>query len=293
MLSRIGEGSRVVLTHDVAQRDNLRVGRQDGVVAVVERLKGHPPADTTARPGTAGARPSRRAHSPSRTWPGLPPRRCAGRGGQSGGSRCGSWRCRCGEGQPSGGASENDVEELEADPCFGGVRGSSEVESLGPGSHTDGDIGKAALGFGCDVVFVDELFKRGGVFMGEDRVVAQPGDDAVCACAGECLGDPALDVSDSLVLFLQVAQALVARQEFSEPGAVEPEGRPLGEAAAWRSPSDRGPCGAGHALLHDRPWARCHAYEDVERRRVRDASPRAPHGDFIERSHHAVSAGAL
>ncbi|CAB4906163.1 unannotated protein [freshwater metagenome] len=42
VLSRIGQGSRVVLTHDVAQRDNLRVGRHDGVVAVVESLKGHP-----------------------------------------------------------------------------------------------------------------------------------------------------------------------------------------------------------------------------------------------------------
>ena len=42
VLSRIGAGSRVVLTHDVAQRDNLRVGRHDGVVAVVETLKGHP-----------------------------------------------------------------------------------------------------------------------------------------------------------------------------------------------------------------------------------------------------------
>ena len=42
VLSRIGQGSRVVLTHDVAQRDNLRVGRFDGVVAVVEKLKGHP-----------------------------------------------------------------------------------------------------------------------------------------------------------------------------------------------------------------------------------------------------------
>ena len=42
VLSRIGSGSRIVLTHDVAQRDNLRVGRYDGVVAVVEKLKGHP-----------------------------------------------------------------------------------------------------------------------------------------------------------------------------------------------------------------------------------------------------------
>ena len=42
VLSRIGTGSRVVLTHDVAQRDNLRVGRHDGVTAVIETLKGHP-----------------------------------------------------------------------------------------------------------------------------------------------------------------------------------------------------------------------------------------------------------
>jgi PhoH-like ATPase len=40
VLSRIGQKSRVVLTHDVAQRDNLRVGRHDGVASVVERLKG-------------------------------------------------------------------------------------------------------------------------------------------------------------------------------------------------------------------------------------------------------------
>ena len=42
VLSRIGANSKVILTHDVAQRDNLRVGRHDGVVAVVEKLKGHP-----------------------------------------------------------------------------------------------------------------------------------------------------------------------------------------------------------------------------------------------------------
>ncbi len=41
MLSRIGQNSRVVLTHDVAQRDNLRVGRYDGIAAVIEKLKGH------------------------------------------------------------------------------------------------------------------------------------------------------------------------------------------------------------------------------------------------------------
>ena len=42
VLSRIGAGSRVVFTHDVAQRDNLRVGRHDGVAAVIEALQGHP-----------------------------------------------------------------------------------------------------------------------------------------------------------------------------------------------------------------------------------------------------------
>ena len=42
VLSRIGSGSRVVLTHDVAQRDNLRVGRHDGVTAVIEALTGQP-----------------------------------------------------------------------------------------------------------------------------------------------------------------------------------------------------------------------------------------------------------
>jgi PhoH-like ATPase len=40
VLSRIGQNSRVVLTHDVAQRDNLRVGRHDGVASVIESLKG-------------------------------------------------------------------------------------------------------------------------------------------------------------------------------------------------------------------------------------------------------------
>jgi PhoH-like ATPase len=42
VLSRIGTGSRVVLTHDVAQRDNLRIGRHDGITAVIEALKGQP-----------------------------------------------------------------------------------------------------------------------------------------------------------------------------------------------------------------------------------------------------------
>ena len=41
-LSRLGEGSRAVLTHDVAQRDNLRVGRFDGISSVISSLRGHP-----------------------------------------------------------------------------------------------------------------------------------------------------------------------------------------------------------------------------------------------------------
>ncbi|MGO3829606.1 MAG: PhoH family protein, partial [Microbacterium gubbeenense] len=41
VLSRIGQNSKVVLTHDVQQRDNLRVGRHDGVASVIETLKGH------------------------------------------------------------------------------------------------------------------------------------------------------------------------------------------------------------------------------------------------------------
>ncbi|MEZ5166948.1 MAG: PhoH family protein [Acidimicrobiales bacterium] len=41
-LTRVGNNTKVVLTHDVAQRDNLRVGRYDGIGAVVDHLKGHP-----------------------------------------------------------------------------------------------------------------------------------------------------------------------------------------------------------------------------------------------------------
>lgn len=37
-LSRLGEGSRVVLTHDVSQRDNLRVGKYDGIARVISTL---------------------------------------------------------------------------------------------------------------------------------------------------------------------------------------------------------------------------------------------------------------
>lgn len=39
-LTRIGSGSRVVLTHDVDQRDNPHVGPNDGVAAVIAALKG-------------------------------------------------------------------------------------------------------------------------------------------------------------------------------------------------------------------------------------------------------------
>ncbi len=40
-LSRLGPGSRAILTHDVAQRDNLRVGRRDGIASVIASLRGH------------------------------------------------------------------------------------------------------------------------------------------------------------------------------------------------------------------------------------------------------------
>ncbi len=39
-LSRLGENSRVVLTHDIAQRDNLHVGSHDGVISVIDSLRG-------------------------------------------------------------------------------------------------------------------------------------------------------------------------------------------------------------------------------------------------------------
>lgn len=41
-LSRMGEQSKVVLSWDAAQRDNLRVGRHDGIAAVVDKLIGQP-----------------------------------------------------------------------------------------------------------------------------------------------------------------------------------------------------------------------------------------------------------
>jgi PhoH-like ATPase len=39
-LSRTGDNTRVFISSDVAQRDNLRVGRHDGIASVVEKLKG-------------------------------------------------------------------------------------------------------------------------------------------------------------------------------------------------------------------------------------------------------------
>lgn len=41
-LSRLGENSKIALSWDAAQRDNARVGRYDGIAAIVERLKGQP-----------------------------------------------------------------------------------------------------------------------------------------------------------------------------------------------------------------------------------------------------------
>lgn len=41
-LSRTGQGSKVVITYDVAQRDNFRVGRFDGIASVVSSLSGSP-----------------------------------------------------------------------------------------------------------------------------------------------------------------------------------------------------------------------------------------------------------
>lgn len=41
VLSRLGHGSKAVLTWDIAQRDNLHVGRFDGVYSVVSRMLGH------------------------------------------------------------------------------------------------------------------------------------------------------------------------------------------------------------------------------------------------------------
>lgn len=41
-LSRLGAGSKAVITHDVGQRDNLRVGKYDGIMSVIGALSGSP-----------------------------------------------------------------------------------------------------------------------------------------------------------------------------------------------------------------------------------------------------------
>lgn len=41
-MSRIGQNSKIVLTHDIAQRDNLRVGKYDGIMSVIGALAGDP-----------------------------------------------------------------------------------------------------------------------------------------------------------------------------------------------------------------------------------------------------------
>jgi PhoH-like ATPase len=35
----MGEGSKVVMTHDIAQRDNLRVNKYDGIMSIISALK--------------------------------------------------------------------------------------------------------------------------------------------------------------------------------------------------------------------------------------------------------------
>jgi PhoH-like ATPase len=42
VLSRLGKNSKIVLTHDRAQGDNMFVGRHDGVATVIDKLKGEP-----------------------------------------------------------------------------------------------------------------------------------------------------------------------------------------------------------------------------------------------------------
>lgn len=42
ILSRMGQNSRVVFTHDISKRLNLRVSKEDGIATIIEQLKGHP-----------------------------------------------------------------------------------------------------------------------------------------------------------------------------------------------------------------------------------------------------------
>ena len=41
-LTRAGQGTKAVMSWDVSQRDNIRVGRHDGVYEVASRLMGEP-----------------------------------------------------------------------------------------------------------------------------------------------------------------------------------------------------------------------------------------------------------
>lgn len=41
-LTRIGHNSKIVLTHDISQRDNLRVGKHDGIYSMINKLTGEP-----------------------------------------------------------------------------------------------------------------------------------------------------------------------------------------------------------------------------------------------------------
>ena len=41
LLSRVGHSSKIILTHDVSQRDNHRVGRWEGIYEVVSRFHGN------------------------------------------------------------------------------------------------------------------------------------------------------------------------------------------------------------------------------------------------------------
>lgn len=42
VLTRVGEGSKIALTHDVSQRDNHKVGKHDGVAKIINKLTGSP-----------------------------------------------------------------------------------------------------------------------------------------------------------------------------------------------------------------------------------------------------------
>ena len=41
VLTRAGTNTRVILTHDISQRDNIRVGRFEGIYEVISRMQGN------------------------------------------------------------------------------------------------------------------------------------------------------------------------------------------------------------------------------------------------------------